>query len=269
MKPQVIYIMSLGHSGSTLLELLFNLHFDEVTSLGEIYQTYKRRGQEQRICTCKSEVSACDFWKHIDFHEDQSFEHFYSHVLLNVKSRVITDSSKSLAVFKKHHLQRSKEGNTRVIFLRKGLSAYYSSVKKKRNVEKSFLKRWLFYNFISTSYVWARYNHKIHGFLQKEGVSFLSVKYEDLCNNTDLVMQEIGKGFGLERKEASVLDNVHQLRGNEMRFSFMEKPIVRPYSEKTGQNNLPGRFLLSINKRYSKKWEKVRSQNTQSGEAKL
>jgi len=66
-KPQIVFIASLSHSGSTLLDLMLNAH-PQVVSVGELKQLsrYARsaRAQGRRArCTCGAQnLGACPFW---------------------------------------------------------------------------------------------------------------------------------------------------------------------------------------------------------------
>jgi hypothetical protein len=60
-EPQIIYICSAGHSGSTLLDLLLGSH-SQIFSLGEIGQ-FSRFFRDNESCTCGIPVRQCEFWK--------------------------------------------------------------------------------------------------------------------------------------------------------------------------------------------------------------
>ena len=66
---RVIFIASLSHSGSTLLDLMLNAH-PELVSVGELKQLsrYARFNKpKQARCTCgKLSVWDCDFWKSVN-----------------------------------------------------------------------------------------------------------------------------------------------------------------------------------------------------------
>jgi hypothetical protein len=70
-KPKIVFIASLGHSGSTLLDLMLNAHPD-MASVGELkqltrYTRFQRgRGRTPR-CSCGAEsLGKCDFWREVD-----------------------------------------------------------------------------------------------------------------------------------------------------------------------------------------------------------
>lgn len=61
---QVVYIASVGHSGSTLLDMLLGAN-DGITSLGEIYRLawYAR---DNASCTCGEPIAECPFWSQVE-----------------------------------------------------------------------------------------------------------------------------------------------------------------------------------------------------------
>ena len=68
-KVKVIFIASLSHSGSTLLDLMLNAH-PELVSVGELKQLsrFARFSKpKQPRCTCGTlSLWDCDFWKSVN-----------------------------------------------------------------------------------------------------------------------------------------------------------------------------------------------------------
>jgi hypothetical protein len=69
---KVVFIASLSHSGSTLLDLMLNAHPD-VASVGELKQLGRFARQEKAHrklqCTCgASSLWSCDFWRRVSDH---------------------------------------------------------------------------------------------------------------------------------------------------------------------------------------------------------
>lgn len=62
----LIYIVSLGHSGSTILDLILGA-FPEIESLGELINLsdFTSDTTEKVFCTCKREFSKCEYWNTI------------------------------------------------------------------------------------------------------------------------------------------------------------------------------------------------------------
>jgi Sulfotransferase family len=67
---KIIFIASLSHSGSTLLDLMLNAHPD-VVSVGELKQLgrfarFEKPGRRRLRCTCGAEtLISCDFWSRV------------------------------------------------------------------------------------------------------------------------------------------------------------------------------------------------------------
>ncbi len=66
---KIFYILSSGHSGSTLTDLILGSHSD-IESGGEInrlddYISNRPpgRGEIERVCTCKKNIKDCAYWK--------------------------------------------------------------------------------------------------------------------------------------------------------------------------------------------------------------
>ena len=73
---KAIFIASLSHSGSTLLDLMLNAH-PNMVSVGELKQLGRFARQEKsgrRLrCTCGAEsLWACDFWSKVSAHTEES-----------------------------------------------------------------------------------------------------------------------------------------------------------------------------------------------------
>jgi hypothetical protein len=62
-KIKVLYIVSNGRSGSTLLQMLLNLH-KNIFTVGEI-QELPNELKKNGICGCKKKISLCKFWQKV------------------------------------------------------------------------------------------------------------------------------------------------------------------------------------------------------------
>lgn len=61
---RLVYIASVGYSGSTLLDMLLGSN-EQVTSLGEVY-LLSRYARENANCTCGQPVDECEFWHTVE-----------------------------------------------------------------------------------------------------------------------------------------------------------------------------------------------------------
>ena len=71
-RPKVLYVASLSHSGSTLLDLMLNAH-SQIVSVGELkqlgrYARFEKAGK-RLSCTCGAPtILECDFWSRVNAH---------------------------------------------------------------------------------------------------------------------------------------------------------------------------------------------------------
>ena len=64
-KPRLIYVGTLGHSGTTLLDLLLNAH-SRIASAGELKTLQDFLADPSRRCTCgATPLRACPFWAEV------------------------------------------------------------------------------------------------------------------------------------------------------------------------------------------------------------
>ena len=227
---KLVYIASMGHSGSTLLDLLIGAH-SEVLSVGEV----KGFATGQEECSCEAPtVWECRFWRsvgeafraatgvsleRIRLHSEDDDE-FLAHnralvdALRKVSGkRFIVDSSKSLA-----RLTRLLE--TRAVdvlpihLLRSPQGVAYSSLKKDRN-------------WVVTAIRYGRRLNQTKRILG--GVPHLEVRYEDLTANPQRELRHVMDWLGLSF-EPTQLDwatrERHNFGGNSMRFT--RDSAIRP-----------------------------------------
>lgn len=63
MSVDLVYIVGIGHTGSTLLDLVLGSH-PEIISLGEMF-CFDDWVRENRLCTCGEPVPKCAFWSQV------------------------------------------------------------------------------------------------------------------------------------------------------------------------------------------------------------
>lgn len=61
-RPSVLYVFGAGHSGSSFLDVLLDLH-PKVTGMGEVHRLTLE--PERRICACGETLSNCPLWQHV------------------------------------------------------------------------------------------------------------------------------------------------------------------------------------------------------------
>lgn len=73
----VVYIIGVGHSGSTLLDMVLGSHPD-MFSLGEIIH-FPRSYDRNSTCACGKLVKQCDVWSQVGGHIDKEIQDGFTH----------------------------------------------------------------------------------------------------------------------------------------------------------------------------------------------
>jgi len=237
---RVIYIASLGHSGSTLLSLILGKH-SRFAGLGTIADMLlgnelEQRRQRRTICTCGSRIDECSFWRKVASKLEASVEHDikaqYRKVLETVENEfggncIAVDSSKGIRPLKILH--DTPNINVKVLYMIKDVRSYTVSMidnakrmraKKVRNfIRLPDFARLSFYYFV----LWYLKNKRIQLFLKKHNMQYFQLGYEELCLYPNLMIEKICNFLG-EEPEPSLLsflsfDNSrnHIMGGNRMR----------------------------------------------------
>jgi hypothetical protein len=223
----VIFILSPGHSGSTLLDLLISGHNDIVT--GGEFRTWDK--QLNQPCTCGAEtVWRCDFWQAVN---DELKSYGYDIVDIEQHGRdtddfadfndklframqyhsgasVILDSSKRPKRLRAL-LQHPDKFNVHIILLtREPLGVMASNMRKGRalwpislSINRGHLKQLL-------------YAHKASSF----------VMYEDFVKTPDNELQRLMHSVGLDYEpgQKNPADKTfHNLGGNRLRFEGLDQ----------------------------------------------
>ncbi len=229
---KVVYIASLSHSGSTLIDLLLGCHPD-VVSLGEIQNSITSLNRNRNICTCGKEIIQCEIWgtlkKELNSTSDHTFIDAYKkllHIVREVygKDKTITDSSKSVKTL--NLLIDNKINNISVLFPLKDIRNFVISQNKRK--EKAHLKKKdglhsiyltsLPYNIM----FWYRGNQKIKKYLSSNSLNYFQFGYEELCFKPEEILRKISDFIGMDYADSMSYPNnseSHIIRGNDMRYN--------------------------------------------------
>ena len=232
-KPTILYIVGLGHSGSTLLDLLLGSHTQAV-GLGELGVLSSRSSEGSRElalreqpCTCGTPSRLdCPFWGGVDrwLHEEHGTSlmkialdaplrsdrvaanrALYSTISELTGRRYLVDSSKSRSRLRS--LIEAQFDVRPIHLVREPHGVVYSNVRKGRS--------WLHY-----SGHYASSTLKTHRLLAAR--PHLLVRYEELAAEPEAVVRRIVEWVGLEFEPGQLCWTEfehHQLSGNRMRFS--------------------------------------------------
>ncbi len=226
----IVAIMSCGHSGSTLLDLLLGVH-PKIVGLGELANSLNKKSKNliNTTCSCGERITNCNFWSKIiknytDF-DNLSKEKKYEIITKTFSSTfeqdtLLVDSSKSIP-----HLQflLQNDYNVKVLFLIKDVRNYTISVIDKAN--KTNEKKSAF----QTTGIWYHINKNILKFLYSKKVDFCQIGYEEICLYPDLALNKIYDFLNLKFSDELINLNSsksHIVTGNRMR-NQKEKKIIR------------------------------------------
>ena len=269
---KVVYITSLGHSGSTLMDMLISSH-SQVVSVGEAHQI--GRAPDTTPCRCGVRPGlTCPFWRAVaeDFEkvtsvpfnqidlEDTTTGHFEEHnvafytaVCRVSGKRIIVDSSKNLSrlvgllqtpglTVKPIHLIRDPRG------------VIWSSMRKGKNWVYASLQ----YNVLVA---------RTHYALRSHGIT--PVHYEDLTSDPMAVLEPLMKKIGLDVEETQLnwtSGTRHNFGGNEDTGGSGDRTIKPDITWRSRLTRLQqaGIKLLTLPARWLNR--PVRSQNSSAGQ---
>jgi hypothetical protein len=259
-KIPVIMLVGEGHSGSTLLDLVMDSH-SQILGVGEISH-YSRSLNHKGLCSCKKELSRCDFWNkvfkgidykylHLFFRNKKDFilnrKEFYYYSNGNKKldtkkyleetgklyknalevsgKKIIFDSSK--ITDRVELIAQSDIFDVLIVHLvRDGRGVAYSNVKLGRNAI-FFMKKWMMVN-LKTELVKFRNKNICHCF----------ILYEDFVENPQTIIKHILQKIDLDF-ELNMLNfrsgDHHQIGGNfNLRILKKNQDIILDQSWKDG-----------------------------------
>lgn len=220
---KILYILSLPHSGSTILDYYLSFHKD-VLGLGEIYSILKNKRfsfeQTHSICSCGSDIVRCEFWSLFQEKRDKSVSYLENYqTLLNLASKlgksVIVDSSKDIS-----HLEpiiplfKDGQADLHIVFLIRDARGWAKSITEIEKKRGKFPKPY-FYWF----YLWYKRNKEMQEFLRKNKLKFIQISYEEFCFKPQESINKILKFAGLPLESFSLDNkpNTHIAFGNRVK----------------------------------------------------
>jgi len=214
---KIIFIASLSHSGSTLLDLMLNAH-PEVVSVGELKQLGRFARQEKASrrlrCTCGADsILTCDFWTRVselteaaigrtiaelnveDYAETESFDRdnvaLFQAISAVAEKRYVVDSSKQVARLAR--LLENPAFDVLPIFLLRNPKGQICSSRKipvrltKKQKTPTSLVR-LIGNYVRT-------NREIYDLVKDR--PYAMVRYEELVQSPESVLTSLMQAIGL------------------------------------------------------------------------
>jgi hypothetical protein len=228
---RVVYIASLGHSGSTLLDLLLGGH-PRFIGLGEIGDVIAPIGRDQPrnenpLCSCGQTAAECPFWSVVAHRIATAGEipvaRRYEIVFETFDEQfgcdaVPVDSSKYLPRLEMLH--RDLKLDLRVLFLLKDVRAFTVSELDNRSRKRATGSDRRSIGPIGVFRRWHSHNHRMQEFFHRERLRVFQLGYEELCLSPEAIARKICR-FLDEEYQPSMLSlrdsRSHVIRGNRMR----------------------------------------------------
>lgn len=231
MSRKLVYIMSTGHAGSTMLDLLLGAH-PKMVGLGEVNLTIRRLRDEQHACTCGESARDCAIWgevfRRVDRGDDVSAEDTYSILIDRIHA---TYSSDHIAVDSSKYppglevVQGLKDLDVSVLYLLKDVRSYVQST-----TTLNSNTRWIHTSALYRTLQWSRGNRAMKDFLTDTNARYLQMSYEELCFDKNGLLEEVAEFLGIEAfpdEHSPQVSKSHILRGNQMRFDTERRARVR------------------------------------------
>jgi hypothetical protein len=218
-KNRIIYIASDQRSGSTLLDMLLNtdpnsISVGEMKYLDDFINNNGKADKFDGKCTCGKYFHKCEFWRSIIDKINPCGDSYLNNTKLVYDTifnfygpTCIIDSSKREGFLKR--VYRENE-NVKVIYLLRDGRGVTNSKRERNEIDISV-----------ASYFWVRNNLKIQSALKWcEDEDKLFIKYEELCNNTEKVINILSEFTGLNKIGSSNIGKIkkHNLAGSPHKF---------------------------------------------------
>ncbi|MDX2245488.1 MAG: sulfotransferase [Bacteroidia bacterium] len=219
----IAYILGLGHSGSTFLQLALSTHPD-VVGMGEVAKLLKElhNGVEEKdmpLCSCGEKISTCSVWGDLypkikGGDMQASLKEILAHFEKNFPQTTMVDASKSLPFLNEYYQpQYHPEHTIKVILVIRDIRSWLSSVKK-TNLRKGRKD----YGSVFEGYRWLNTNLRNLRFLKKSKFEYKVVVYEDLVFKYETVMADIYRFLELSPSPGNPNPaRAHDVYGNRMK----------------------------------------------------
>lgn len=227
----ILYVFSLGHSGSTMLDFILS-HHPKVLGCGEILDFHRHKQHTEgtnTICSCGKTYTTCDFWGDIS-PEEHTLETFYSSTKQKAATlgyAAILDSSKRrspIAIWQR--LQESSD-HLRVLFLTRDPRGWTQSMLGLKHQARRRLPTWLY--VIKWMWYWKKKHHEMLNFLQSNNIPYRLVSYQEACFETETLARSILAEAGLDPDawDLSEEPQTHIAHGNRMKMQNRSRDKVQ------------------------------------------
>ncbi|RME46652.1 MAG: sulfotransferase [Caldilineae bacterium] len=245
MPTKVVFIASLEHSGSTLLDLILGGH-PQLTGLGEIFLLLKPESRrlanwQTEQCSCGQTMDQCFFWRPICLRlleaQTLSLAEKYRLVLDAFHQtfgdeHLLVDSSKTLQALQVLHA--IPDVDLKVLYLIRDVRSWVVSLRDVRKRQSAFSLRDLvrrygvragWYYLQRTAFFftlrWYYSNRKLQRYVQRLPVPTFQLGYEELSLYPEKMVQQISRFLGVEMTDTMLTlqnSDSHNIIGNRMRL---------------------------------------------------
>ncbi|WP_240377976.1 sulfotransferase [Bacillus piscicola] len=228
----ILFICSMGHSGSTFLELLLTRD-SCLEGLGEVGQTIEqltinKKYLKSHICSCGQTGKDCEFWGPF-LSRTSSEKEFYKEVTNKFNKmysdKTLVDGSKQLVFLEKYNNYLESPKDIKVLFLVRDFRSWVVSEmnNRKRKGRKKQIYPWLAYKWLISNVQRLRY-------LKKNNIPFHIVSYERVVFELEEQLNAIYTFLELEENNRESYDlkssNSHNIMGNRMRFDTKKREKI-------------------------------------------
>jgi hypothetical protein len=239
MRRRVVYIAGLGHSGSTLLDLILGTH-SAVVGLGEVGRVVAAEaanpGQgDGTTCSCGYRAADCHFWgrllPRLESEPEASYGRRYGILLDSFgeafgRETILVDSSKYLG--RLAALEDLDDIDLRVLFLVRDVRSFTTSeidTAGRRQAAGLDARR---SSPFATFRRWHAENRKTERFLVENRLPFFRLGYEELCLAPERILPRICAFLDVAYEPAMLVpvgSASHVLRGNRMRHDARRRAV--------------------------------------------
>lgn len=234
---EIIYILSLAHSGSTLNDILLSTD-SSIFSCGEVKQLKRytsRTGYKNYKCSCGAKnIDDCVFWENInnrlkkkklnikmlesELYNNpkrliQDTEILFDAVGLETGAQFILDSSKSI---QRLQILKNSKYKINLIYLYRDPFGQINSIYKK-NTKKTY------HEFLKLNFSYIIKNLKI--IKELDNFKYIPINYNQMTLNPIGSYRNIHKLIGrkVSIDQLKIQKNMHNIGGNRMRFNKIKK----------------------------------------------
>jgi hypothetical protein len=259
----MIFISSLSHSGSTLLDMILGGH-SRFIGLGEIAEAVREERDEEfyneEWCSCGERMTECDFWEEVvarfASNDKLSYIKKYNTVFDVFEDKYgkrysPVDSSK----YVKHlrTLLNNREQDVKVLYIIKDVRSY--TISQIDNAKKKGIYTKKAHNPYKLSWNWYLGNKRIQHFVSKNRLRSLQIGYEELCLYPHMIISKICDFLDVP-VEPSMLQlaksGSHAVLGNRMRTQKKKRTLRYDNRWFYRTEWLPSSFFFPNIMRYNK-----------------